>query len=490
MTIKRIDVGVQTIKDDVRDIKLGMEKKGNVITLHNGVTGDVVGDVLTCDVAMILYAPLMVRAHARPQLSYDGGSTWVPVNARDMRTGTVFRTIHHAGVYAIDTNGATHFRCPVTTTNVGKATIKAVTSSVMPTIFAPRYVPFSSRKPSPLRPDVSIIEVAPNFNLDGMGPDGTLYGVTGNSFRKCGPNGGNSTEIFKLVDGTAQYIRHLEDDTLLMTDTIGGVWKSGLDGSDVTKVLQMPNGVLGKRASYFGEWKNVIILGEYGDRTLEDNPRRIWLSRDYGNTWDLIWEPEPRSIYHVHGVTFDPYESIIWVCTGDIQNSNVMWSKDWGMTWNYVFEFGEAPSQFMEAVPLPNCVIFTPDSRHVAFYRWNRPSAGIESEPSVILEPAYTDWIRSAGYEVMATRGTTTFGESATAYLGWLQNNTSLYHHSVIWATQNGHDFYPIYDSGFIPQGDVGWHGIKRIVGPNPDGFLVADVSDIGFIKIAPQDWK
>ena len=152
MTIKRIDVGVQTIKDDIRDIKLGMEKKGNVITLHNGVTGDAVGDVLTCDVAMILYASLMVRAHARPQLSYDGGSTWIPVNARDMRTGTVFRTIHHAGIYAIDTNGATHFRCPVTTTNVGKATIKAVTSSVMPTILhqihplrQPETKPFATR---------------------------------------------------------------------------------------------------------------------------------------------------------------------------------------------------------------------------------------------------------------------------------------------------------------------------------------------------------
>jgi hypothetical protein len=60
----------------------------------------------------------------------------------------------------------------------------------------------------------------------------------------------------------------------------------------------------------------LVVFGEYFS-----NPERdevyIYGSRDAGRSWEVVYTFPKRSIRHVHGVTYDPYDDCFWVTTGD-----------------------------------------------------------------------------------------------------------------------------------------------------------------------------
>lgn len=125
------------------------------------------------------------------------------------------------------------------------------------------------------------------------------------------------------------------------------------------------------RMSY-SHHENVVVVGEYGPKIgtagATDAARYVYLSRDYGQTWTLIYDlldnPDLASTtgIHLHGVAYDPYWDRIWVTYGDAENGTVF-SDDFGATWHTAHHssYVSGQHQVVGILPMPKCVLFGSD---------------------------------------------------------------------------------------------------------------------------------
>lgn len=86
----------------------------------------------------------------------------------------------------------------------------------------------------------------------------------------------------------------------------------------------------------------IIVMGEYGPKIGTHSgtkaARHVYLSREYGKTWTLIFDlltdnPSTSDIagMHLHCVAYDPYWDRIWISWGDAE-SGILFSDDPGET--------------------------------------------------------------------------------------------------------------------------------------------------------------
>lgn len=61
----------------------------------------------------------------------------------------------------------------------------------------------------------------------------------------------------------------------------------------------------------------VICFGEYGNNQ-ERSEVPIYISKDNGESWEIIYEFKPGEIKHIHNIQFDSFSNTIWCCTGDL----------------------------------------------------------------------------------------------------------------------------------------------------------------------------
>ena len=58
------------------------------------------------------------------------------------------------------------------------------------------------------------------------------------------------------------------------------------------------------------------VFGDYwANEVLE--PVRIHGSRDGGATWNVVYAFSAGEVRHVHGISYDPYDTCFWICAGD-----------------------------------------------------------------------------------------------------------------------------------------------------------------------------
>ncbi|MDA7952037.1 MAG: hypothetical protein MPJ24_11185 [Pirellulaceae bacterium] len=113
-------------------------------------------------------------------------------------------------------------------------------------------------------------------------------------------------------------------------------------GSAVTALIAIRQGIVYRIDCQNGEIKETLTLrqcrnvlhrsickspeghlyfGEYG-RNSERKSVPVYRSVDQGQSWTVIYEFPEKSIKHIHGCFWDPYEEKVWVCTGDYKNEN------------------------------------------------------------------------------------------------------------------------------------------------------------------------
>lgn len=123
---------------------------------------------------------------------------------------------------------------------------------------------------------------------------------------------------------------------------------------------------------------NVVLFATYGDKDAANPPRHLYLSRDYGRSFKEI---EVRSIsamanpatFHLHDCEYDPYADRIWVSNGDLPNSAIQYSDDWGETWVVVDT--TALSHYLQPtniVALADRVLFCTDDKPDGVKAWLR----------------------------------------------------------------------------------------------------------------------
>lgn len=117
-------------------------------------------------------------------------------------------------------------------------------------------------------------------------------------------------------------------------------------------------------------YQNIVTISEYGEWGTADGAKHVYLSTDYGNTFNLIFDlyvtdvpnrPVLTERAHVHTTAYDPYFNRIWVAVGDNPNTATYYSDDMGASWTYVTDSNLM--QYTGIIALPDAVLFGSD-RH------------------------------------------------------------------------------------------------------------------------------
>ena len=103
------------------------------------------------------------------------------------------------------------------------------------------------------------------------------------------------------------------------------------------------------RVTFFTSWSvdvkgSRVIAADYGnypDQPDPDEPWRLWVSTDYGQTFTLSLDLETvRDVgqlahTHWHAVAVDTFRGLLWATNGDLDDTNQLWvSDDDGATWD------------------------------------------------------------------------------------------------------------------------------------------------------------
>ncbi len=73
---------------------------------------------------------------------------------------------------------------------------------------------------------------------------------------------------------------------------------------------------------------DTLIWGDY-NRKRSDNPINIYRSDDFGLHWAVIYSFKASQIRHIHNIIYDPYRTVFYILTGDLDFESGIWqTKD------------------------------------------------------------------------------------------------------------------------------------------------------------------
>ena len=107
------------------------------------------------------------------------------------------------------------------------------------------------------------------------------------------------------------------------------IFKSSDGGNSFRRVLEMISG-----APFhwnFASQNGLMFVSEYGFKGPGDNARRIYRSVDFGETWEIVFEPAPMHNYHNHKILIAG--DVVYQSVGDRPHNRIMRSMDFGETW-------------------------------------------------------------------------------------------------------------------------------------------------------------
>lgn len=116
-----------------------------------------------------------------------------------------------------------------------------------------------------------------------------------------------------------------------------------------------------------------VFWGEYFN-----NPERdavhIYGSEDGGKTWQIRYTFPPKSIRHIHSVTYDPHVNCLWVLTGDLDEECRLIRAAPDFSSVEVVLGGSQQTRAVTLLPFPDAVYFATDSpsEQNYVYRLNR----------------------------------------------------------------------------------------------------------------------
>jgi len=324
---------------------------------------------------------------------------------------------------------------------------------------------------------------------------GAIYGTRTDAYvvNKSVDNGSNWTAL-KTFDQAVYRIVALDNGYFLVLLNDGTLMRTN-DWTNITEIMTFTK----KPHTLFGinVYKNHVLMSEYG---AYNTSKKVYYSSDYGATFSEIFDLEtyrPEATgHHLHTAVFDPYENLIWVCSGDGMNNQMYFvSADYGTNWTLCGEFGNMPTQATYIMPLRDCVLFASDARLVDVIRYNRPLNGTTMTQTFKFELAQTfaqSWGKTDSTEVPIASTAFVDYEKSIAYFGYAIISTAASGSTATELTKgliiatNGHKFSRVHiDADTVAGGIQGIWGdpeaqkiVVRYVNVRENA-LVLDVSDI-----------
>jgi hypothetical protein len=242
----------------------------------------------------------------------------------------------------------------------------------------------AAKRPYPPRITPKIIQ-SNNRRISWLSSDGKVLFSAAAPYLRRSLDEGETWDIVHTFPHVVYMVRDLADGELLVciydpTDHSekASLWKSrGWDPEDFSGTTwEKVHDLYHARVHVDNNWgistyDNVIVLAEYGPKTAEYNARHVYLSTDYGETWETIFDLGSTEGAHLHGVCFDPWYNRIWVSNGDGPHAAIRYSDDWGKTWTVV-----SNKQPTSIIALEHAVVFATDSSTNGFLRAPRIGRG------------------------------------------------------------------------------------------------------------------
>lgn len=419
----------------------------------------------------------------------------------------VYPRIHHQGQFVAVVSTVNEIKFALALRPEGVATLDFKLSNSELVQFAPPIIEASLKRPSPSHPDSQLYR---NSN-SGMAvcaapylPVGTMYGNSGAYIRKT-TDGGQTWTNHAQLPGVIQRLWKTKKGNILAFLGNGETYSydESAGTSTLVHTLETPGAAVSSTLGGMQVYENFVFIVEYGPNNAAENPRRAYMSQDYGMTWKKIFEgPKNETLtqktWHTHAIHYDPYENVIWLVNGDgHQNANVRWSDNLGATWNKVYEDGYCPNQFTTIYALPHCVLFGTDNRNTGYWRYDRRANGIKSGP-VEIKQALELYRNFMPYEPIATEGLVTYGDTPAVYFSYsILRDDGKNLLPTVTATADGRTFYTVYTapepSDFPSNTFIG----LTVSGLTQDGNIIASwlhkpegqTTQTNFIKIKEPRW-
>ena len=248
----------------------------------------------------------------------------------------------------------------------------------------------------------------------------------------------------------------------------------------------------------FSAYRNIILLAEYGTKNAEDPPRFVYISYDYGETFDVLYEKQIGDMvqpnnYHIHDVAYDPYANRIWIAEGDGVNANIVYTDNLGLTFISLpaQELGSAPRYIRQPTsitPLPDKVVFGSDFQPTGFCVYDRDTRHLTfpfSEDDLKYNLInYTSQNMLLGYASKAITTGTNIEEHVKQYpynvlFGFVESTEGLNSSTPgrIFATPNGEQFFEIMRPDILE--GLRYNRPSRIVGAvsnDPNKYVYFDI--------------
>ena len=193
---------------------------------------------------------------------------------------------------------------------------------------------------------------------------------------------------------------------------------------------------------------DMVFISSYAG----NNYDRCYMSFDQGATWKQILQHPDPSISHFHDIAYDPYENIVWACSGDYGvKDNVFYSNDFGNTWETTYGIPDLNVRSTAIIPLPKCVLFVSDTNGSMFvWRYDRHPEGTQGHQVI----PYKAWFHKRNIpldksDFVGSKPAITYGAESSALFGWhAYNPGGNVTPAVVIATKDGYSFTTIWTSG------------------------------------------
>ena len=303
--------------------------------------------------------------------------------------------------------------------------------------------------------------------------DGNIYVNSSNSLKKSA-DGGNTWTTLNTFSDELVNVQETAEGHLLVLIASGELYRSDANQENFTLVYDELDAV-NIYTQHLCVYDNMVFLAECASPPAK--VRRIAMSTDFGETWELRASIPLPALQHIHSIQYDPYEGLLWAATGDQPTDRrIWWSDDMASSWQ---THAKGSYRATNIMPFPNKVLFGSDERHeAAVYEYERTAKGTSGTDIQITKPWIPKkFIPDTFASTWATIPALKFGSTPEAYFGFRQTQVQSMVPEV-WKT-DGEKFYLLWKHDHIP--NTSPSGILGVWGPDKDNRIFASLrTDIG----------
>lgn len=308
----------------------------------------------------------------------------------------------------------------------------------------------------------------------------------------------NFTQLFtaaQLAVPTISWLRLTYDDELMIiaTDTVRVIMFTENNQSSL-RTFNF-NGSIGTKYAFGAgvnivkDWcmshhKNVMFFSDYDSGVTIDGTnvrgttggQKCYVSLDNGytftkcfdftgNDWSRVVNAANITAFgasqaHIHAVTYDPKQNVVWIVTGDgavsRDNASFFYSRDLGLTWTHlrssIVDTGQK-SQMIMALPFDGCVAFGSDDNSingVGVITYNGNSMVHEVAAQVIAKNDLLAFARSTWHSQKHGMKYISFGQDSQKTTdpdakSFVVASANGYHWEEVWADHNENIYGNVY---------------------------------------------